>query len=1281
MADRIYLVDGYTTLRYVGYQADARAELGGEYIDVGYYEYDYFESPGARATLVCNANRFKLVSAVLTSTATVSAVISHIEGADLQAFNTALLTASVSVTKEALSSLSATATTSVAGNRLRFAVASLASAFTQTASVQRNRFADSALSTSATFVCDAEVILGGTLVDASGSWNATASLTVNTGVIRSANVELTSTFTQTATIREISGLDLFAFTDALLAALVQRLRDNNIAASSAFTIATDNGRIRYASAEVDAAASLTANNARTRNNAAALDAAFSLTADVTRTRQVSSSLTVTATVTASSENVKDISATLSSTATVSATISHLEGADLQAFTNATLSATAKKTVNVNIALASAFTQTSNAGKRVTGAAALQSNAFSNFSGRRIRFGASALSSAFTVTAPAVKLKTATASLTSAFTQTTSVFKVKFGAASLNSTATLTAAVDETQRAFLTSAFTLTASPTVTIGSWRSDTWFLGYNSVDFPYIIPTSVATDSSYVYNVSNYITYVSGSQFDDSIAIIKRDLRTGAYQWTKTISADGGGSADIAVLTDNVYVSYLSALGAGVTVGSAYIEKFNSSGASQWRRLISSYAQETKITTDAASNIYVVNSDQTRDHATPRNDLRISKFNESGTQAWSKILRLTTSYGSITVDYLVYRNSYIYVTYETPNSNGYQQTYLAKIDTSGTLTWNKKLPSNFNSADKIDIDADDNIWLFSRETNLPVSDYSYIVKFDSSGNEIWSRKWNDTLDVVGTSLPTDTIGPVAAVDTAFDASGNIYIIPDILASPYGSSISTPEKFVLSLDPSGAVRWVKTFSPTPYVYPTTPWEFDLLTLAIQDDRLIVAGSADSTEMILNVFKDTGGISVSGSRGGRAWSYGTNSEIGVNSQTNTGLALTTVTTTYSTGSASSTVSSSTVTNITPTNYRWWYAVDMIGFWSSAFTQTTNNTRRRQTAVTVNAAFTQSTTAVRVVRASAALTSAFTQTTSARKTARIDLDLPGVFTQTANNTRTRNVPAALSAAFTLTANPFSTVGIVCNTASAFTQTTNNTRTRALTADLEGLFAEVAIVSRIGNGPLFAMDSSFALSCEAVLRSGVYADLRSNATVEAIGSRFKLNEANLTATATLTVDITKFRPASAALTSAFTQSATTRIDTVGSATLTSAFTQTTNNLRVRYNTANLNLVATVSASAIKSARPLINLQSTASLAGFGTNVVNFNIAMTAFNTQVTVANVFRIDPYYQIRIKPETRFITVTNENRLLTVKEETRTRKIRTETRILTVLEETRLNTIKGYPDQ
>jgi hypothetical protein len=109
--------------------------------------------------------------------------------------------------------------------------------------------------------------------------------------------------------------------------------------------------------------------------------------------------------------------------------------------------------------------------------------------------------------------------------------------------------------------------------------------------------------------------------------------------------------------------------------------------------------------------------------------------------------------------------------------------------------------------------------------------------------------------------------------------------------------------------------------------------------------------------------------------------------------------------------------------------------------------------------------------------------------------------------------------------------------------------------------------------------------------------------------------------------------------------------------------------------------VSASAIKSARPLINLQSTASLAGYGTNVVNFNIVLTAFNTQLTVANVFRIDPYYQILIKPETRYLTVTNENRLLTIAEETRFSKIRTETRLLTVLEETRLNTIKGYPDQ
>jgi hypothetical protein len=128
------------------------------------------------------------------------------------------------------------------------------------------------------YIADAEVLdVGSFSMDTSAS------------VIRGTSVEIAVSFVQTVVIRHLEGTDLFAFSDAKLLAEVDRIRDNNIQASLAFTIATDAKRSRNISASEEASFVIAISNSRKRDNEAAAQAAFSMTVTAIRAIRISAS--------------------------------------------------------------------------------------------------------------------------------------------------------------------------------------------------------------------------------------------------------------------------------------------------------------------------------------------------------------------------------------------------------------------------------------------------------------------------------------------------------------------------------------------------------------------------------------------------------------------------------------------------------------------------------------------------------------------------------------------------------------------------------------------------------------------------------------------------------------------------------------------------------------------------------------------------------------------------------------------------------------------------------
>jgi hypothetical protein len=91
--------------------------------------------------------------------------------------------------------------------------------------------------------------------------------------------EFTAEFTQTATISHIEGADLFAFSDAELAAVAARIRFFNLETLAAFDIATDYGLIKQGASTEAADFALAISAELSRGFDIAVSAAFSLTGD------------------------------------------------------------------------------------------------------------------------------------------------------------------------------------------------------------------------------------------------------------------------------------------------------------------------------------------------------------------------------------------------------------------------------------------------------------------------------------------------------------------------------------------------------------------------------------------------------------------------------------------------------------------------------------------------------------------------------------------------------------------------------------------------------------------------------------------------------------------------------------------------------------------------------------------------------------------------------------------------------------------------------------------
>lgn len=342
-------------------------------------------------------------------------------------------------------------------------------------------------------------------------------------------------------------------------------------------------------------------------------------------------------------------------------------------------------------------------------------------------------------------------------------------------------------------------------------------------------------VFNLSTHpLALYGGDPF-----VSKLDA-SGNFVWAKNFSGGHGKSYAVAVDdSGNVFTTgefwgdstdfdpgpgtfYMPFTG----MGDCFICKLDKNGNFVWAQKYASPSPNTTetgylINFDSAGNIYLAAGL----YFSFQLDAVLLKLNPVGNIIWTKTINGNGNdrVGGLlpTNDGYLYINgsfeSYVNLSPFSLTGSGYIDSYIAKLDTSGTILWVKQISGHYVvSASEMVLDNDLNIFISGsfqdtadfdpgpgvyNMTSVNNSYYDvFIEKFDSAGNFIWAKAFGGSGLDIGGSLMLDSAANVYSIGTFqdtvdFDPGVGNYLI------------NTPnynESFFSKLDSAGNFIWAK---------------------------------------------------------------------------------------------------------------------------------------------------------------------------------------------------------------------------------------------------------------------------------------------------------------------------------------------------------------------------------------------------------------------------------------------------------------------------------------------
>jgi len=281
---------------------------------------------------------------------------------------------------------------------------------------------------------------------------------------------------------------------------------------------------------------------------------------------------------------------------------------------------------------------------------------------------------------------------------------------------------------------------------------------------------------------------------------------EWTAQIGTRGNDlSQSVAVdASGNIYISgstHGDLGGPGAGSSDAFLMKFDSSGNELWTTQIGTSDSDASysVAVDASGNAYISGGTH-GDLGGPNAgscDAFLSKFDSSGNLLWTT--QIGTSSDDVSQSTVVDASGNAYISGWTKGdlggpSAGDIDVFLSKFDSSGNVLWTRQIGTDaWDASYSVAVDASGNVYISGEtygdlgEPNAGAAD-AFLSKFDSSGNELWTRQVGTTESHFSYSV-------------ALDASGNAYI------SGYtwrhrGRRSAPPDAFLSKFDSSGNELW-----------------------------------------------------------------------------------------------------------------------------------------------------------------------------------------------------------------------------------------------------------------------------------------------------------------------------------------------------------------------------------------------------------------------------------------------------------------------------------------------
>lgn len=334
---------------------------------------------------------------------------------------------------------------------------------------------------------------------------------------------------------------------------------------------------------------------------------------------------------------------------------------------------------------------------------------------------------------------------------------------------------------------------------------VGYPNIEVPELV-SIVFADAPLSVN-SSYFDFDNAPPSNDWINPQARQLGTSGIDSSFGTAADNNGNAYLVGTTTG-------SLG-GVNQGSydVWIAKYDSHGNRIWIDQIGTPQQDnlTRVTTDSADNVLVAGFTLGNLAGTNAGleDAFLAKYDPNGNQIWAR--QYGTSQLDNIFDVTTDLSNNVFVTGFTigdlggPNASPIPITddsYIAKFDSDGNQQWLRQFGTTvFDEAYGVTTDSAGNVYATGWTQgdlggpNAGLYDI-WVVKYSGAGDPIWKRQFG-------------TPQYEFAWDIGTDANDNIYLTGWTLGKLGDTQLGSYDAWIAKYDSDGNQAWVKQFGTT----------------------------------------------------------------------------------------------------------------------------------------------------------------------------------------------------------------------------------------------------------------------------------------------------------------------------------------------------------------------------------------------------------------------------------------------------------------------------------------